>query len=76
MAMLQLTADLQIIEGGRIQAQLVELPDVIASTPIHDQLPAQLADALAEYLRSLGPATLPPMPDEATRVPIILTLSI
>jgi hypothetical protein len=49
MATLTLTAELEPVEGGQIQARLVELPAVITFAPTREAAIDALVDALQEY---------------------------
>ena len=51
-----LTAVFRPVEDGWIQAQLVEIPGVITAAPTLDEAKELLADALREYLLTVGDA--------------------
>lgn len=58
--LLHLTPVFEQVEGGWIQAGLVELPGVITAAPTREEAQEMLLDALREFLLSLGggaPAT-------------------
>jgi predicted RNase H-like HicB family nuclease len=58
--LLHLTPVFEQVEGGWVQAGLVELPGVITAAPSREEAQDMLLDALREFLLSLGdgaPAT-------------------
>jgi hypothetical protein len=58
--LLHLTPVFEQVEGGWVQAGLVELPGVITAAPSREEAQAMLLDALREFLLSFGdgsPAT-------------------
>ena len=53
------TAVFEPVEGGWIQARLVEIPGVITAAPTRAEASESLVDALAEYLRSFADEAAP-----------------
>ena len=58
-ARIALTAVYEPVEQGWVQARLAELPAVITAGPTLDAARELLADALREYLLSLGESPAP-----------------
>lgn len=50
------------VEGGWVQAQLVEIPAVVTVASTRDEAEEMLADALREYLLSFAAAEAPTPP--------------
>jgi predicted RNase H-like HicB family nuclease len=48
------TAVYEEVEGGWVQARLVEIPGVITVAPTRDEATESLLDAFAEYVRSFA----------------------
>jgi predicted RNase H-like HicB family nuclease len=71
MATLTLTAALETVEGGLIQARLVELPGVITVAATPDEAIDALVDALHEYLLAEAPAPT----SRGERIPLCFTLA-
>lgn len=53
---ISLTAVYEPVDGGWIQAHVVELPGVITAAPTLEEAKELLPDALREYLLALGEA--------------------
>ncbi|HEX8080745.1 MAG TPA: hypothetical protein VF557_11085 [Jatrophihabitans sp.] len=67
--LLHLTPVYKQVEGGWIQAGLVELPGVITTAASREEAQDMLLDALREFLLSFGDgsaATTPPNPEGLT----------
>lgn len=65
-----LTAVFESVENGWTQARIVELPAVITAAPTQVEAEELLADALIEYLRSLGPESSTETSSSAQQLPL------
>ena len=74
MATLTLTADFHPVEGGWIQAELVDVPGVITCARTREQARDDLIDALEQFLRSHAVGEPAPAPD-GERVELRLVLA-
>lgn len=65
------TAEYQKVEGGWVQARLVEVPGVITAAPTKERARELLADALREYFLSFTeePSAVEP-PGSATHATV------
>lgn len=54
MSVVEFTAQFDVAENGWVQGQLKDLPGVITAAPSLNEAKDMLADALREYLLSLG----------------------
>lgn len=52
--LLTLTPVYKHVDGGWVQAEIMELPGVITAAPSREEAQDMLFDALAEFLRSFG----------------------
>ena len=65
------TAVYDSVEGGLIQARLVEIPGVITVASTIEEATTSLVDAFAEYLRSFADEAVPRL--AGTRVNVSIT---
>ncbi len=69
-AAVRFTAVHQDVEGGWVQARLVEIPGVITVAPTREQATEDLLDAFAEYVRSFADDAATPADGTAVNVTI------